>query len=97
MLTQLFLSQMLGVRRATVSEVAAKMQSAGLIEYARGQITVRDRGSLEAASCVCYTIIRNEFAPMLDGKQPADPLDRLQLSAEGKSIVGDGTPHGDNT
>ena len=52
---------MLGVRRATVSEVAAAMQTAGLIRYHRGAMTIRSRAGLEAASCECYGVIRAEL------------------------------------
>lgn len=60
-LTQEFLAQMLGVRRASVSEVAGGLQRAGLISYGRGRIRVLDRPGLETRSCECYGIIRAEF------------------------------------
>ncbi len=55
-LTQDFLSQMLGVRRAGVTLAAATLQSAGHITYTRGQIVVLDRRGLESASCECYRV-----------------------------------------
>ena len=48
-LTHEFLSYMLGVRRASVSEVAATFQKSGLIDYHRGQMTIRDRQGLSAS------------------------------------------------
>ncbi|HEX6513661.1 MAG TPA: helix-turn-helix domain-containing protein [Chloroflexota bacterium] len=41
-LTQEFLAQMVGVRRAGVNEVAKKLQKAGLIKYNYGSICVLD-------------------------------------------------------
>lgn len=60
-LTQQFLAEMLGVRRATVSAVANSLQKAGAINYSRGRITVTDRPRLEDHCCECYGIIRSEF------------------------------------
>jgi CRP-like cAMP-binding protein len=67
-LTQDFLAQMLGVRRAGVSVAQAILQKAGLIRYTRGTIYILDRPGLEAASCVCYRIIRAEFDQLFPGK-----------------------------
>jgi CRP-like cAMP-binding protein len=64
-LTHEFLAQMLGVRRARVSEVLARHQQADLVAYQRGMLTVLDRPGLEAAACECYRIIKAEFDRML--------------------------------
>lgn len=64
-LTHEFLSYMLGVRRAGVSEVAATLQRSGLIEYHRGHMTIRDRKGLEASACECYQSTRKEFERLL--------------------------------
>jgi CRP-like cAMP-binding protein len=64
-LTHEFLGQMLGVRRATVSEVAGALQRKGLITYSRGKIRVVDRQGLEEAACECYAIVQNEFNRLL--------------------------------
>jgi Mn-dependent DtxR family transcriptional regulator len=55
---------MLGVRRASVSEDASELQADGAIEYSRGIIRVVNRERLEAASCICYGIIRDEYDRM---------------------------------
>ena len=60
-LKQEFLAQMLGVRRATVSLTAGLLQSAGLISYRRGNITIDDRAGLEDVACDCYRAVRAEF------------------------------------
>jgi CRP-like cAMP-binding protein len=60
-LTQEFLAQMLGVRRPTVSEIASRLQSEGLIRYTRGVITICDRPKLERTTCDCYWLIQAEY------------------------------------
>jgi CRP-like cAMP-binding protein len=57
-LTHEFLSQMLGVRRTTVTVVAHMLQQAGLIRYHRGRIEIVDWEGLKARSCECYEAIR---------------------------------------
>ena len=64
-LTHEFLSYMLGVRRASVSEVAATLQRSGLIDYHRGQMTIRNRHGLEAACCECYESTKQEYKRLL--------------------------------
>jgi CRP-like cAMP-binding protein len=64
-LTQAFLAQMLGVRRASVGSVASTLQRSGLIRYSRGVITILDRPGLEAAACECYRIIEAEYKRLL--------------------------------
>ena len=61
-LTQEFLSQMLGVRRTSVSGSANKLQQEGLISYKRGAIRILDRKRLEKRACECYGAVRAAFA-----------------------------------
>jgi CRP-like cAMP-binding protein len=60
-LTQEFLSQMLGTRRASVSVASAILKKKGLIEAGRGYVSVLDRKALEEASCECYGVIRRQL------------------------------------
>lgn len=61
-LTHEFLSQMLGVRRTTVTVVANILQRAGLIRYQRGNIKIVDRRGLEARACECYEAVRRNMS-----------------------------------
>jgi CRP-like cAMP-binding protein len=60
-LTQEFLARMLGVRRASVTEAALKLNDAKVIEYHRGNVRVLDHDALAARSCECYQIMRSEY------------------------------------
>ena len=66
-ITQEFLSEMLGVRRATVSVAEEKLQNAGVIRYSRGDMEILDRRGLEARACECYAIIRKRFDALAGG------------------------------
>ena len=59
-LTQEFLSQMLGTRRASVTVAAGILQKAGMIEYSRGSVGIVNRVQLEKAACDCYQIIERQ-------------------------------------
>jgi CRP-like cAMP-binding protein len=59
-LTQEFLSEMLGVRRTSVTEVAIKIQTSGAIRYSRGAIRILDLDALEAMSCECYETLQEQ-------------------------------------
>ena len=58
-LTQADIAGMLGVRRATVSEVGTVLERKSLIQRGRGWVKVLDRDGLEAASCGCYGLMRD--------------------------------------
>lgn len=65
-LPQAMLADMLGVRRQSVSEVAAKLRRAGLIEYRRGSVTVANRRKLESAACCeCYGQLKAFYERMM--------------------------------
>jgi CRP-like cAMP-binding protein len=60
-LTQEFLAQMLGTRRASVSVAGSILQRAGLIQSVRGKVAIVNRKGLEEASCECYGIIQKQL------------------------------------
>ncbi|MGO9996041.1 MAG: Crp/Fnr family transcriptional regulator [Steroidobacteraceae bacterium] len=64
-MTQELIANMLGVRREGVTEGALKLQKSGLIQYARGHITVLDRKGLEARTCECYAVVKREYDRLL--------------------------------
>jgi CRP-like cAMP-binding protein len=64
-LTQDFISNMLGVRREGVNKAAGVLQKKGLINYSRGRIKILDRVGLEAVSCECYRVVKDEYDRLL--------------------------------
>jgi CRP-like cAMP-binding protein len=64
-MTQELIANMLGVRREGVTEGALKLQQDGLIRYARGRISVLDRGGLERRTCECYAVVKKEYDRLL--------------------------------
>lgn len=64
-LTHEFMANMLGVRRAGISEAAGKLQKMGFIRYHHGHITILDRNGLEEFACECYPTIKEKFEDFL--------------------------------
>jgi CRP-like cAMP-binding protein len=91
-LTQEALSELLGVRRTTVTLVVRRLRSSGAVRSARRGLVEIDRPRLEEAACECYEVMRREFEQIfpLDTTKPriqaapADktPGDRDSLLAE---------------
>ncbi|HEX4606615.1 MAG TPA: Crp/Fnr family transcriptional regulator, partial [Urbifossiella sp.] len=61
-----FVAEMLGVRRAGVTETAAGLQGRGLIECGRLNLRVTDPRGLEGAACECFRVLRDEYDRLLD-------------------------------
>jgi CRP-like cAMP-binding protein len=85
LMSQEFLSDMLGSSRPTVSMAAGVLKEAGLIHYSRGLIQILDVEGLQARACECYLIIKEYlddqagFDSGLTGSTPNRPA--IQRSA----------------
>jgi CRP-like cAMP-binding protein len=64
-ITHDFLAQMLGVRRASITDVLRPLQDEGLIRATRGKVTILNAPRLAAAACECYGVIRGEYQWLL--------------------------------
>jgi CRP-like cAMP-binding protein len=64
-LTQEFAARLLGVRREGVTEAAGRLRDAGIVGCRRGVFAVQNRRALEAHSCGCYRVVRNEYDRLL--------------------------------
>src|SRR5207249_5654898 len=65
-LTHEFLGIMLGVRRASVTEVLRPLEERGLINNGRGEIEIVNRPGMEDHACECYEIVNQECARIFD-------------------------------
>ena len=70
-LTQEHMADILGVRRASITEEAVALREAGLIEYARGSITIKNRAGLEDRACECYQVIKEAVEVFTSSKPQA--------------------------
>jgi CRP-like cAMP-binding protein len=61
LLTQEYISRMLGAHRPHVTTAAGALQKARLIDYSRGKITILDRDGLERVACGCYQNGKEKF------------------------------------
>ena len=75
-MTQELVASMLGVRRESVTEAAAKLQLAGCIRYRRGHVAVLERAGLETRACECYAVVKKEMRRLL-----SDVRHRQDISA----------------
>jgi DNA-binding transcriptional MocR family regulator len=60
-LTQEVLSQLLGVRRTTVTHVVRELRVSGAIRSDRRGLIEIDRPRLEEAACECYEVMRRRI------------------------------------
>lgn len=75
-MTQSILSELLGVRRESVTDAAAYLRRTGLLEYRRGHIHVRDRPGLAQRACECYGIVSREYVRLSPRRVEADTKSR---------------------
>ena len=73
LLTQEFLSQMMGVQRASVSLAASDLRDAGVISYRRGRIVIQNWARLERLACECYAAVRAQHARTMGQVSAGDP------------------------
>jgi CRP-like cAMP-binding protein len=65
-LTQNDLAEMIGVSRPSVSIEASRLQTAGAIEYTRGQIHIKDVQVLKRFACECHGIVSQNYKSVFD-------------------------------
>jgi len=69
-LTHEFISQMLGIRRAGVTEAAVRFEQKGLLQQRRGMVRIIDADRLCDLACECHRVILDEYNRLLGDKHP---------------------------
>ena len=64
-MTQTRMSNILGVRRESISVAATQLQNQGLIKYGRGEMEIVDGKGLLAAACECYQVVKEQYERIL--------------------------------
>jgi CRP-like cAMP-binding protein len=89
-LTHDFMSQMLGVRRASVTDTLSELERRDLIRTRRSVVKIVNRAGMESVACECYGVIRGALDAFLHHTGGSTAFADKQLSREGFSTLGDG-------
>lgn len=89
--THEMISNMLGVRRESVTQALGKLQAAGCVASGRGKIAILDRDGLASGVCECFSLVSEETRRLFEqatrmGERPA-----VWSPGDGLSTPGDGT------
>ncbi len=79
-LTHAVLAQLLGVRRASVSECLEALEQQGSLANTRAAIRITDRASLERTACSCLRRIQREYERQIGDEIGARPVARDRTS-----------------
>ena len=69
LLTQENLSDLLGVRRSSLSVIANKLRQRSLIDYSRGRIIIQNSVALRKIACGCNLIISEEYSRLFNSEK----------------------------
>ncbi|WP_407175482.1 Crp/Fnr family transcriptional regulator [Bradyrhizobium sp. STM 3562] len=69
-----YLSCVLGLRRAGVTETLIRFEEQGLIRKMRGLLQIDDRESLEQKACCCYKLVSSAYASSRSDVSVKEPV-----------------------
>lgn len=81
-ITRSVLAQLLGVRRASISECLEAFEKRGITKNARGTMKVLDQVSLEHTACSCVGSIQREYDRQIGRLVSAEAANRTRLTRE---------------
>jgi len=83
-LTQVFLAQMTGVRRTSVTAVATELQKEGLISYSRGKINILSMDLIEQRACECHKAVREMYFEMFGSVEGLPGRSSIEQTGPGR-------------
>jgi hypothetical protein len=84
--TQELVSHLLGVSREGISLTTGSLRNKGVIVSTRGFITILDRAGLEAITCECYRVIKDEYDRLLSLRTSLSPPSEYATSRLYRSV-----------
>jgi len=69
-----YLSSVLGLRRAGVTETLLRFEEQGLIRKMRGVLQIDERESLEQKACCCYKLVSSAYASSQSAFSTSEPM-----------------------
>lgn len=76
------------LRREGVAQAVETFETAGMIHYARGHITILDRSKLQEHGCYCYGAVKSEFAALLPDRIEMPEVSALRDQSEANAPLG---------
>lgn len=70
-LTHKYIAVILGVRRASVTEISGKFEAAGMVRTRRGRTLIIDADALRDTSCECHRSVSREYERLFGGTAAA--------------------------
>jgi CRP-like cAMP-binding protein len=89
--THEMISNMLGVRRESVTQALGKLQAAGHVASGRGKIAILDRGGLTSGVCECFSLVNAETSRLFEHVGRMGDLPPVRSVDDGCSEPEDGT------
>ena len=80
-ITHELISNMLGVRRESITQALGKLSRDELVRSSRGRITLLDRPGMEKSVCECYDVVKKEYERLITDIPKHDPQHVLGLSS----------------
>ena len=88
--THEMISNMLGVRRESVTQALGKLQSAGHVASGRGKIAILDRDGLASGVCECFSLVSETTRRLFEQVERMGARPAVWSSADGFAPLEDG-------